>query len=312
MPDTTNKRSYSAGHFQLDIDGEETTAYLKTVDGGYVKATTIDEPIGPYNLRVKHTSVTDIDPISFEFGLAGSHHVLKWIRSSWKKQWSRRNGQITHADFNMYRTFEHEFTQALITETTFPALDAASKEAAYIKVKLQPEGVAHRKPKHASQIRPKMGPKQKMWVPSAFRLKIDGIDGLDWVSKIESFTIKQGVKWLKPGDEKYRAHGQVEPTKIEFPNLVCSMSLQYADAVLKWYEDAVVVGQSDDVSQRNGSIEFLDPTRTKVLFRIRLSEVGIFHLAMEQSTANAEAIKKIKFQLFVGEMDLDGNLGMDS
>ena len=64
---------------------------------------------------------------------------MKWIQGSWRKEFGRRNGQITHADFNLNKQVEHEFYEALITETTFPTLDGGSKDAAYLKVKLQPE-----------------------------------------------------------------------------------------------------------------------------------------------------------------------------
>ncbi len=60
------KRPYTAGHFELQIDGHATTAYLKSIDGGHVSAALIDEPIGPENMRIKHMSTVDIEPISVE------------------------------------------------------------------------------------------------------------------------------------------------------------------------------------------------------------------------------------------------------
>ena len=57
---TLQKRSYTAGNFELRIDGHESTAYLKSVDGGHVRASVVDEPIGPENVRIKHTSTVDI------------------------------------------------------------------------------------------------------------------------------------------------------------------------------------------------------------------------------------------------------------
>src|SRR6185503_4687689 len=135
---TTKKGSYTSGHFELAIDGKPTTAYLKSLDGGFQKHALIDERIGPENKSIKHASVWEVDPFSFEFGLSGANQVLQWIKKSWSKDPTRYDGQITHANFNMEPTFIHEFSGALITETTFPTLDGASKEAAYIKVKCQP------------------------------------------------------------------------------------------------------------------------------------------------------------------------------
>ena len=135
------------------LDGLATTAYLKSVDGGWAKHALVDESIGGENPRIKHASVAEIDPISFEFGMAGSNSILQWIQSSWRKDWQRKSGEITHADFNYKATFSHQFSDALITETTFPALDGASKEAAYVKVKFQPEAIVTQKEKGQFSLR---------------------------------------------------------------------------------------------------------------------------------------------------------------
>jgi hypothetical protein len=306
----TDKRAYTAGHFELQLDGHPTTAYLKSVDGGYVKASLVDEPIGPENLRIKHTSTVDIDPFTVEFGISGANDVLKWIQGSWRKEWSRRNGQITHANFDLKKTFEHEFFEALITETTFPSLDGASKDAAYVKIKVQPEKVITKKTPPGAQLVPTLGSKQKLWMCSGFRLSIDGIDGLEYANKIDSFTIKQGVKKLYVGEERFP---QIEPTKIDFPSITGTIAAQYADGLLDWYHKYVVAGQADTKAQKTGSLEFLSPDRKSTLFRINLKEVGIHSLSMMQSTANADQIKRMKFELYVGKMDLDGggSLGME-
>jgi len=306
----SDKRAYTAGHFELQLDGHPTTAYLKSVDGGYVKASLVDEPVGPENLRIKHTSTVDIDPFTVEFGISAANDVLKWIQGSWRKEWSRRNGQITHANFDLKKTFEHEFFEALITETTFPALDGASKDAAYIKIKVQPEKVITKKTPPGAQLVPTLGSKQKLWMCSGFRLSIDGVDGMEYANKIDSFTIKQGVKKFYVGEERFP---QIEPTKIEFPHITGTIAAQYADGLLDWYHKYVVQGQADTKAQKTGSLEFLSPDRKSTLFRINLKEVGISSLSMMQSTANADQIKRMKFELYVGNMDLDGGgaLGLE-
>ena len=296
------QKASTGGHFELAIDGHPTTAYLKTVDGGYIRAGLMDEPIGPENHRIKHTSVASIEPFSVEFGLSGANDVLRWIQQSWRKEWSRRNGEIKHANFDLYQTFTHEFYDALITETTFPALDGASKDAAYLKVKIQPERVVTAKA-DGDQVKSNLGAKQKLWMCSSFRLHIDGIQDIEYTNKIESFTIKQGIKQLYTGLERFP---QIEPTKIEFPALTCTIALGYADAILKWYDEAVVKGGSDPSLQKSGSLEFLSPDRKDVIFRINLYEVGLGHAQIPQSTANADQIKRVKFELYVGRMDLDG------
>jgi len=297
------KLAYTAGHFELTIDGAKQTTYLKSLDGGFMGHSAVDEAIGTENKRIKHSAVADVDPISFEIGMAGSTSVLKWIQDSWDKNYQHRNGQINHANFNMETVFEHQFSDALITETTFPALDGASKDAAYLKVKFQPKQVATKKVFKPEKLTPIGGLKQKQWTCAAFRLNIDGIDDAIYANKIESFTIKQTVKKLFTG-----MHREIElcPTKIDFPNISATISLEKADGILGWYDEYVVKGKKDPAAQRGGSLEFLTPNRDKTLFRITFASMGLLKAAIVQSTANADQIKRVKFDMYVGEMRLDG------
>ncbi|MDX2090993.1 MAG: phage tail protein [Kofleriaceae bacterium] len=302
------KRPYAAGHFELQIDGHPTSAYLKSVDGGMLKGSVIDEAHGSDGVRLKHLSMVEVEPFTIECGLAGSGQILKWIQQSWKKEFSRRNGQITHANFDMKGTYEHEFIDALIVETAFPALDGASRDAAYMKVKIQPERVVARKGSGA-RLHSILSDKQKMWLPNAFRLDIEGLEDVKYVNKIEAFTIKQGVKKLHTGESRY---AQIEPTKIEFPSLTCTMALDYADRVLEWHEKYIRVGHADPKAQKVGTLEFLTPDRRDTIFSISLFGLGLPNLQILQSSANVDQIKRLKFELFVERMELDvGARGFD-
>jgi hypothetical protein len=296
-------KSYTAGHFELIIDGHKTTTFLKSVDGGWAKANAIDDPVGADSERVKHISTVDVEPMSIEFGLSGASQVLEWIQGSWNRKWSRRNGQISHADFNLKQTFEHWFYDALITETTFPTLDGSSKEGGYLKCKIQPEQVVTKMTPPGSPVSSDYSIKQKMWSPSAFRFTLDQIDDLQYTNKIESFTIKQGVKKLYTGADRFP---QIEPTNVVFPNISGTIALGYADKLLQWHHDYIVKGKKDPDAQMSGAIEFLSPDRAKVIFRIELVKVGLMSVAVQQATANADQIKRVKFEMFVGNMKLDG------
>ncbi len=304
-----NTLAYTAGHFELSLDRAKTTAYLKSVDGGYMGHSVVDEPIGAETTRIKHAAVADVEPISIEVGMAGAGSILRWIQDSWNRNYQTRSGQINHANFNMETVFEHEFSDALITETTFPTLDGASKEAAYLKVKFQPRAVASRKGK-GEKLGSPFGHKQKQWLCSAFRFEIDGIDDAIYTNKLESFTIKQSVKKAYYGNMRGI---EITPTKVEFPNLSGTISLAKADGILDWYEQYIVKGRKDPRAQRTGSISFLSPDRKQILFRIALSNVGILKAGLQQSTANSDQIKRVKFELYVGSMTLDGPgaLGLD-
>ena len=303
-----DKRSYSAGHFELQIDGALTTAYLKSVEGGFVRAHPLAEPIGPHNEQIKHNSVVSIEPFTVEFGISGAEKVLKWIQQSWRKDYGRRSGQITHADFDMYQTFEHEFYDALIAETKFPELDGSSKDAAYIQIKVQPERVVTNKKESQNRVAGTVGAKQKLWMCSGFRFTIDGLSDMDKTNHIDSFTIKQGMKMFYTGQDRFPT---IEPTKIEFPHITGTIATAFSDSLHKWYDDTLMKGQNDIAAQKTGSLEFLSTDRTQVIFRINMYEIGIHHLEIVQSHANEQKIKRTKFELSVGRMDLDTMTGFE-
>jgi hypothetical protein len=290
----------------MAIDGHKATSFLKSVDGGFPKQKLVDEATGSESGRIKHGGTWDIDPITIDFGLAGANEVLKWIQGSWRHDWSTRNGEIVHADFNLKQTFIQEFTDAQILETTFPTLDGSSREGAYMKVKFLPQTVVL-KQKAGAQVTAIGGVKQKQWLSSSFRLNLDGIPDVDKCNKIESFTIKQAVQKFYVGQDRFP---QLIPAGIQYPNLVCNIAEAYAKDLLEWHRKNMS-GKKEKESQIGGSLEFLNAAK-KPIFRINLYEVGLVSYGVMQSTANEDKLKRVKFELFIGKMDLDGkSIGLE-
>ena len=93
-------------------------------------------------------------------------------------------------------------------------MDGASKDAAYLTLKFAPEYTAGR-PRHPGKLRAPLKTNQKLWVPSNFRVAIDGLD-CTRVIRVDSFTVKQSVATDDIGD--VRDYLRV-PAKVEFPNL---------------------------------------------------------------------------------------------
>lgn len=305
-----SKRVSTAGHFELLIDGHKTTAYLKSVEGGHVKTQVTEEAIGGGLHRIKHLSVFEIEPITIDFGLAGSDDILKWVQDSWNNRYSRRSGQITHANFDLFPVYTHEFFESLITETIFPALDGNSKDPGYLKIKVQPERVIETKQSGTGpRISGNMGQKQKQWSLSSFRLHIEGVPEMQFCNHIDSFTIKQGFKKLFTGLDQFP---QIEPTKIEFPHITGTVAQGYCDKLIEWHKQCSYDGASGLAGQKHGYIEFLGPNKSDVLLRVMLDEVGLFSLQTAASSANQDQIKRTKFEMYVGRMDLDSkSLGLE-
>lgn len=295
----------TAGHFQLDIDGHDDPSYLNNVEGGFMRTGVNNEAVGADNFKIKHASHVQIEPFTVSFGFASAGPILKWIQESWRKNITRRNGQITHADFNLYPTYEHEFIGALITETIFPDFDGGSNKPAMIKVKFQAEDVVSRRVGGQQQLRPITKVDQKGWLCSGFRLQVDGVPGFEYVNSISSFTVKQGTRKFFVGDQRYF---QAEPTRVEFPTVTGTIAeADDGKAIEAWYQECVARGMSDWRAQRTGALEFLAPNKRDVLFRVKF-EGGLSGYSMLPSQANAGEIKRRKWEMYFEKFDLDGGI----
>ncbi|HKE16468.1 MAG TPA: phage tail protein [Kofleriaceae bacterium] len=298
---TVDRKSYSAGHFLFQIDGGgDGPAYLKSVTGGMVKGAVLEDQAGPVSTQFKHLGAVEIEPIQLEVGMALSKPLLEWIRGSWQRQFSRRSGSIIHADFDFKTKLEQWFSDALITETKFPTLDGSAKEPAYLGVTLHPENVETKKG-DGHVLRANHGMFQKLWQPSNFRLDIQGID-CRYVNKIDSFAVTQKVKQLYTGPARFP---ELEPTAVEFSNIIVYMALEHASDFTNWYDAFIMKGAKDTKQERDGFIEFLGPDTSTVLFTVNLNRLGIHRLSIEKSDANAEQIKRCKVELYVESMDLE-------
>lgn len=303
------RNSYAAGHFEFRIDGQEPTAYVKSAEGGWSRANISAENSGGNSRMVKQITSVELEPITVEFGLTGAKDMLQWIQESWNRgHHRRRSGQITYADFDLRAMFEHHFSEALITATTFPTLDGASKEGGYLKCTLQPESAVTRALGAAGpRISSGVSAVQKMWTPAAFRLSIDGIDDMRYVNRIDSFTVNLQTKKFQTGASRLP---EVIPISLKFPNLTGTISLQYAGKLIEWHNQFIRTqegpGIPDASALKSGAIELLSPDRKQTLLRINLSEVGLVYLGVPSGGGEGQ-VKRLKFELYVHRMTIEGS-----
>ena len=294
---TTENRSYVSGNFFFNLDGVK-CGYVKSVDGGAISAEVISEAAGPSYYTKKHVGSPKYEDISLQIGFSMSRAVYQWISASWAMNYQRKNGSIVAADHKLDAKSERQFFNSLITETTIPKFDGASKEPAYLGVKLAPEYT--RVVKASGKAAGEFGKnEQKLWLPQNFRLEVDGLD-CSRVNTVDSFTIKQSVTTDDIGDARDYAK---EPGKIEFPNLKITLAEATADTWNTWFEDFVIKGNNDEKMEKSGRIVFLSPNRQTELAEIKFSNLGIFKLGSDKAEANADTIKRITAELYCEKME---------
>jgi phage tail-like protein len=130
-------RAFSAGRFLLELDGIP-CGFLHSVEGGAIRADVVAVP-GQSYFDEKHLGQLRYEDFVVRLDLSLEKAVYDWITDTWNGKWRRRDGSIVAVDVQLKAVSEHQFFQALLTEVTVPAMDAASKDPAYLTMKFAPE-----------------------------------------------------------------------------------------------------------------------------------------------------------------------------
>jgi hypothetical protein len=267
-------RSYSAGKFALEIDGN-VAGFVNAVEGGQAFGEVVKEA-GEDVFFKKHLGNPGVHDIRLEFGADMERSFYNWIALALQGQHVSLNGAIVGTDFSGNVISRLEFQHALITEVGFPALDATSKDTAHMSIVLSPDQTVLNR-KASGKLSVKGVSSQKRWLSSSFRLSIEGIDTKK-VTKIDALTIK--LPRASAGDDTQAClHCDLPPdlTRIDFPHLVVT-SGEPAESLYDWFDKFVIEGNNSDSQEKGGTLEYLGTDLKTVLFTVKLRNLGIFEL----------------------------------
>jgi phage tail-like protein len=303
------KRGYVAGNFGLELDGMA-AGWLASFEGGMPNADVILEKLGPDHYQHKHISPPKYDDITLTFGTAMSQHFWKWVKSSFDElSYVRKNGAVVAANYNYKETSRLTFYNGLITELTFPALDATSREGARVTCKVTPEYTRMAvTPKGGSDVKfqGERG-KQMKWSPANFRLSIDGLEeGCTRVAKIDAITLRKKSTPYQVGEERDYS---IEPVQVEYPNLAITLPESHSEGFFKWYEDFVIAGNNGEDGEKTGSLDFLDQSLGGTLFTVSFDRLGIFKITPDKAEAGSEQIRRIKVEMYMEHAKIEYGAG---
>lgn len=289
-------RSHTSGRFSLEIDGYN-AGFLKKFSGMAMEADIVSNDLGPDNVQKKHVSNIKWTPGKATVGIGMGKGMYDWIQAAFDKGYMTKNGAFTSADFNYKAMSRLDFMNALITSVTVPKLDGSSKDAAYFDVEFEAEQVRWSKGDQ-SDIRGKIGPKQKAWLCSNFRVEIGALP-CSRVASVDSFTWKCSVAADQIGIFREPTK---HPAKVTVPEIKLSISHAdhdaWAQAAKKWFVD----GHHLEGDEMTGRIVFLDPNMTDEIGEVELQNVGFKKFSDEDSEANSEKIKRFNVELYVEKM----------
>lgn len=290
------KRSYVAGKYGIELGGAP-AGWVQSVEGGHAFSDVVNEKLGPDHIIHKHIAGVKYQDITISCGTGMTKPFYEWIKASFERKYDRKDGAVVTADYNYNEISRMAFYHALIGEIGFPALDASSKEAAKMTVKIMPEYTRTAKAggKQLGKIDTKI---QKKWLPSNFRLKIEGLD-CTRVNKIDAIVLKQNVVENPVGEMR---DYEKEPAHLEIPNLGITLPESHAEDWYKWHEDFVIKGFNGEDKEKGGTLEYLTPDLQESLFTITFLNAGIFKLDLEKVETGTDAIRRLKAELYVQDM----------
>ena len=289
--------SYSAGRFLLNLDG--TLVSLPSLGGGSIKGEVVTYRTGSGTVPVKRIAGVKYEPFALGIGMGMGQPLYDWIKAMIAGSPASKSGSIALANARGKAEAYRNFRNALVEEVAFPALDAASKEAALLAITLSPEEITHA-PGDGADLKATVGAKQKKWLCSNFRFRLAGLeDACKRVAKIESFTIKQNVAEMVSGSSRIKTK---VPTTLEIPNLKVTFSAADAKPWQDWFNDFVVKGNSGAGNEKDGAIDLLDASLKDTLGTITLSHCGIFSLEFD-TTGNGAS--RYVAELYVQGLQID-------
>ena len=249
----TAAHSYTSTHFALELDGQ--VGFVEAASGGEASGDVIEETVGPDLVVRKHIAGVSYSDIAIECGVGGTKGLYTWITDMLGRKATRKSGAVLALDYDYTARRRLAFSNGLLTEVAFPALDAASKDAARISVKLTPE-FTQRSSATGTKLSGSVGKgTQKQWRRSNFRLTIDGLD-CTRVSRIESLLVRQPVVQGALGEARIY---EAEPSALDIDDLIVTLSESHAQDWYAWHHDFVVQGNNSALSEKTGKLQFLAP-----------------------------------------------------
>jgi hypothetical protein len=269
----------------LTLDGAKVGSVHGSDLATYAISNVISEATGGATYPKKHIGNVKYEDFELMVGVDGGKALYDWMAATLQMSYQRKNGVVETSDGR------REFFNALLTEIRIPRLDAANNASKGIAVKFAPEYARYTRASGGKASAPRRG---SLFSTSSFRFSLDGV-GTKGVRRIDELAIKLKVAESSVGEVR---DYQLEPAKIELPNIRLYLSPTDAADFLAWHEDFVLKGNAAQDKEKNGSLELLSGKETVV--ELKLHNVGIFGLR----DVLLDGTRALQVDLYVERMEL--------
>ena len=282
---------------RLRADSAPAQLYRITLEGKFAGWAKPPKPAGsqlaPSQAKVLATTTAGKlgGDIAMEVTSGMSKEFYEWIQSSFKGKPIRKSG-VVHACNAKYESMAvREFTNAMISEVTLPALDASSKEPAYMTIKLDAEKITYKKG-DGKVVGGKTGAGTKQWQSSNFTVEIGDLP-CGGVTKVDAITWKQRA--IKVVREKTRT-GKTQNLKLTLP-------MGDWDAWENWMTSSLL---SHSGLKRGSITVMMSPDRQDCLkgFTVILDDISIVRMTVEAWAPDDASVQRFTVELHVNHITL--------
>jgi hypothetical protein len=252
--------------YVLEI-GTTFAGVLLAAEGGDAYAEVINEAGDATGVVKKHLGPVHYSDLTLVFDTGMTDGFFKLVTDLLDRRVNRISGVVRTLDLDGREQVRTEFTKALVTEFSLPALDAASRERGQMMLRLVPEKTT-RRPGSGQVLQIPVTP-QTPWVISNFRLRIDGLD-CTRVPQIERLSFFRPASGL-----------------LSVPDVVVAVSEASAADWRNWHEDFVIAGNNGPAQEKSGTLELLTPNLASALMTLSFAGIGIHRLQPVPATTGA-------------------------
>jgi hypothetical protein len=177
-----NTGQISGSRFHLEVDGES-AGYLSSFQPPTYEAEDAGASLGPDYVTKKMLGGPKIGDATAVYNISQAGPLLRWIESVWEKKCRAVTATVHLANQNYKIQRAVEMMDSLITEVSFPELNASEgKKAFEVTAKWRPEGLNFTQP--GGSVQSVLGQKAKSWMCSNF--EVGSVFGLDtqWVTSM--------------------------------------------------------------------------------------------------------------------------------
>jgi len=296
-------RSYGPPKEYLEIDNVSCGAVEKS-DGGDLRAAVKVGPLGvkdPVNGKKQPIFPPPIAPLVITIGFPLPQPIVDWIRDMCANQTDRKTVQLVETDYAGAVQFGTIWYDTQLVEVDFPAFDASDQSPALLTLTFLP---GSSRPVAAgttidTTAYDALGRTAVNVQCCDFTLAIDGLDTAR-VNRIEALVIKRPP--TSSGIHSDVGSGLPSQATTDFSNLVVSVGKSGAATWQAWFDDFIGKANFSDANEKSGTLAITDSARSREIFTLQFSNLGITRLSPPAYVAGTDQIARDQAELYCETM----------